>query len=269
MDQISNFHGYWMGYQPNGNTLDETPSAVGRVTLFVAGPMPDNTVDVRYLCKEYSQAQQIAWVKTLQARGVEVLVSFMDNDTTPWTKVDPHAFAANVKATMIDGEWGLNGVDVDLESNMPSDVWASTFIGLIRALRSALGPLGTVNEQGMNCSRLSAVGYVPPYEQPVLEATGAELDWFHTMNYGQSTSDFEAMFRTYRQWIPQVNMGIGVYYDDAGDCTDLGDVAALARFANQTNGCGMMQFSLNNDCESYTKHPQWTWASAIADNMTS
>src|SRR5438270_1634636 len=103
------FNGYWMGYQPSGNPLNATPPYVNKVTLFVAAPAPDGkSLDTNYLCKEYPKEQQIAWTKQLQQRGVEVLMSLMDTSSTHWDNVDIPAFAQNFKATVIDGEWGLN-----------------------------------------------------------------------------------------------------------------------------------------------------------------
>lgn len=257
------FNGYWMGYQPNGNTLGETPAYVNKVTLFVAAPGPDGkSLDVNYLCKAYSQEQQIAWVKQLQAQGTEVLMSLMDTGNMHWNDVDIPAFAQNVKDVAIDGPWGLNGIDIDLESGMPSNVWAKTFTELIQEFRTVLGPKNTTNSSGQCISRLSVAAYRPSLEQPILQAAGSDLDWLNTMAYWNDAADNEALFKTYTAWVQQVNMGIGVDYQ-SGASTDLQQTIKMAAYAAETANCGMMEFALNNDCEYYIQQPQWTYASAI------
>jgi hypothetical protein len=261
------FNGYWMGYQPGGNILSATPNYVNKVTLFVAAPAPDGkSLDVSYLCKVYNQQQQIEWAQQLQRQGTEVLMSLMDTPSTHWNSVDIPAFAQNFKAAVIDGEWGLNGVDIDLESGMPSDVWAQTFTSLIEEFRSVLGPKGTTNSNGQCISRISVAAYRLYLEQPILQAAGADLDWLNTMAYWNDATGNESLFSDYIEYVAQVNMGIGVDYQD-GQSTDLDQVKLMAQFAANTASCGMMEFALNNDCEQYSQQPQWTWASAIHSNM--
>lgn len=261
------FNGYWMGYQPNGNILSATPGYVNKVTLFVAAPAPDGkSLDVSYLCKAYSQEQQIEWAQELQAQGTEVLMSLMDTPSTQWNNVDIPAFAQNFKNEVIDGEWGLNGVDIDLESGMPENVWAETFTAMIQEFRSVLGPIGTTGNNGQNISRISVAAYRLSLEQPILEAAGADLDWLNTMAYWNDAGENESMFESYLPYVSQVNMGIGVDYQD-GASTDLDQVKLMAQYAAETDNCGMMEFALNNDCELYSGQPQWTWASAINSNM--
>lgn len=261
------FNGYWMGYQPNGNILSATPNYVNKVTLFVAAPAADGkSLDVSYLCKAYSQEEQIAWAQQLQAQGTEVLMSIMDTPTTHWNDVDIPAFAQSFKSEVIDSHWGLNGVDIDLESGMPANVWAETFTEMIQEFRSVLGPIGTTNSSGVNISRISVAAYRPSLEQPILQAAGSDLDWLNTMAYWNTASENEALFNTYTQYVSQVNMGIGVDYQ-SGASTDINQVELMAQFAAKTANCGMMEFALNNDCPEYSGQPDWTWASAINSNM--
>jgi hypothetical protein len=262
------FNGYWMGYQPDGNTLGEIPAYVNKVTLFVAAPAPDGkSLGVNYLCKDYPQDEQIAWIRQLQAQGTEVLMSIMDTKDTHWNNVDIPAFVRNFKEVAIDGPWGLNGVDIDLESGMPSGVWADTFTSLITEFRKVLGPKGTLNSGGQCISRISVAGYVPSGEVPVLQAAGNDLDWLNTMAYGNDASGNEKLFDTYSAWVEQVNIGIGVYYQ-GGASTDLRQTELMAEFAAATANCGMMEFGMNNDCEHYIDKPQWTYASAIAKRLS-
>lgn len=261
------FNGYWMGYQPDGNILSVTPNYVNKVTLFVAAPASDGkSLDVSYLCKAYKQQQQIEWARQLQQQGTEVLMSLMDTPSTYWDKVDIPAFVQNFKDEVIDGEWGLNGVDIDLESRMPENVWAQTFTSLIQEFRNVLGPKGTTGSNGQCISRMSVAAYRLYLEQPILQAAGADLDWLNTMAYWNDAGGNESMFSEYIQYVAQVNMGIGVAYQN-GQSTDLDQVEQMAQFAAKTANCGMMEFALNNDCEQYSQQPQWTWASAINSNM--
>ena len=261
------FNGYWMGYQPEGNILSATPNYVNKVTLFVAAPAPDGeSLDVNYLCKAYTQQQQIEWANQLQQQGTEVLMSLMDTSSTHWNDVNIPAFAQNFKNEVIDGAWGLNGVDIDLESGMPSDVWAQTFTSMIQEFRSVLGPIGTTNSKGQCVSRISVAAYRPGLEQPILQEAGADLDWLNTMAYWNDAADNESLFNGYLQYVSQVNMGIGVDYQ-SGQSTDLTQTELMAQFAAKTANCGMMEFALNNDCPHYSNQPLWTWASAINANM--
>lgn len=261
------FNGYWMGYQPGGNILSATPNYVNKVTLFVAAPAKDGkSLDINYLCKAYSKQQQIEWARQLQKQGTEVLMSLMDTPSTHWNDVKIPTFVQNFKDVVIDGEWGLNGVDIDLESRMPEGVWAGTFTSMIQEFRSVLGPKGTTNSNGQCISRISVAAYRLRLEQPILEAAGADLDWLNTMAYWNNAAENERMFNDYEPYVAQVNMGIGVDYQN-GQSTDLDQVKLMAQFAAKTANCGMMEFALNNDCEQYSNQPQWTWASAIKSNM--
>jgi hypothetical protein len=260
------FNGYWQGYQPGGNDLSETPSYVNKVTLFVAAPSSDGkSLDTDYMCKVYSAKQQIAWAQQLQKNGVEVLMSVMDTPTTHWKAVDIPAFVKNFKDVAIDGEWGLNGVDIDMESKTPGD-YTKIMTNLIKEFRKVLGPIGTVNANGQCISRMSIAAYVPGTDDPVLKTVGKQLDWLNTMAYGDDAADCEALAAGYLNYVSQVNMGIGVDYQD-GQFTALTDVEAMAKYAGENANYGMMEFPLNNDCEKYSNNPQWTWASAINTNM--
>lgn len=261
------FNGYWMGYQPQGNTLNLTPSYVNKVTLFVAAPTADGkSVGINYLCKAYSKADQIKWAKELQAQGTEVLMSLMDTADTHWNNVDIPTFVKTFKRDIIDGEWGLNGVDIDLESGMPSNVWAPTFTKLIKEFRNVLGTK-SASPLGQTKSRISVAAYRPELEQPILEAAGGDLDWLNTMAYWNNAAANEALFTGYSEYVTQVNMGIGVDYNSAQQSTNINDTIAMAKYASQTNNCGMMEFALNNDCEQYSGQAQWNWASAINSNL--
>jgi chitinase len=248
---------YWMGFQPDGNTLDQTPTYYDTATLFVAAPSASGGIDTGYFTKAYPLSQILSWSKQLQARGTQVLVSFMDTPTTHWNNVDLAAFAQSVQQTVI-GEWGMNGVDIDLESGMPSSVWASTFTALIQQLRSTLGPASGAN------AKLSVAAYRPSLEMPILKAAGQSLNWLNTMAYFADTSGNQQLFNTYKPLVPYVNIGIGIDYQ-SGQSTPLSEVAQLSQFAAKQGG-GMMAFAANNDCPKYSGQPQWTWSNTINES---
>jgi len=260
-------NGYWMGFQGKGNTLDQTPEYFNKATLFVAAPGPESTVRTSYLCSVYSKEQQIAWAQQLQSRGTEVVMCLLDTPSTHWNQIDIPTFVQNFKQEVIDGEWGLNGVDIDLESKMPLEVWAPTFTTLIQEFRKVLGPIGSTDSNGKPNARVSVVAYQTTKEQPILEAVGPELDWLDTMAYWNDLPANQKLFDFYSTYVSQVNLGIGVAYDNTHASTPLVAVQQTAQFAGATNGCGMMQYSLNSDCPNYTQQPQWTWASAINSNL--
>ena len=178
------FNGYWMSYQPSGIFPSETLGEDNKVTLFVANPTRDGAIQINYLYKEYTKQKQIRWAKQLQNQGTEVLMCLTDSPSAPWNDVNIPAFVRNFKRDIIDGDWGLNGVDIDLESGMNGDVSASTFIRLIREFRAVLGPIDTTNSNGRYVSRISVAAYWPTLDQSILENAGNELDWQNTMAYG-------------------------------------------------------------------------------------
>ncbi|HEY8502144.1 MAG TPA: hypothetical protein VIL21_05625, partial [Solirubrobacterales bacterium] len=92
------FNGYWLGYQvPHGPTLEKTPSFVDHLTLFLAGPNPDSTLSTEYLCSQFGENQIKQWVTQVRSRGQKVFLSLMDNETTPWSKVDMPTFGVSVE----------------------------------------------------------------------------------------------------------------------------------------------------------------------------
>ena len=177
------FNGYWMSYPPSGNLSKSTVPDL-KVTLFVATPTREGKVGINYLYKEYTKKKQIDLAKQMQNEGTEVLMSLVDTPAARWSDVNIPVFVKNFKAEMIDGDWGLNGVDIDLESEMRGEVCAETFINLIREFRSALGPMDTINAKGQNVSRISLATCRPELEHTILQNIGTELDWLNTMAHG-------------------------------------------------------------------------------------
>jgi Glycosyl hydrolases family 18 len=257
---MSIINGYWMGYNktPATNLLNEIPSYVNTVTLFVAAPSPTSGLDTNYLCKEYSATQQQTWVKQLQKQQQKVAMSFMDTPTAHWNNVNVTTFAQTVAQQVIGSSgWGLNGVDVDLESDMDSSVWAKTFINLIKALRTAIGPNAILTADAYTQTQA---------EMEVLKETKDQLSWVNTMGYFWDTAQMESAAKNYAKvmgGMQKVAIGIGVDYQ-SGASTPMTEVQALAKYAKQNKAAGMMVFATNNDCPSRNGGlPVWSYCSAI------
>jgi hypothetical protein len=139
------FMGYWLGYVQGGAPLQATPAPVGIVALAfaVTSPGPDgDTITLDFLTSQHSAEDIRAGVKALQARGVKVVMSINGKPNwighaRGWDNLDPAAFAANVKAIVVD-QWGLDGVDLDNEAG--SVIPGDNFVQVVKALRHALGP---------------------------------------------------------------------------------------------------------------------------------
>jgi hypothetical protein len=257
------FNGFWQGYTqtPATNLLNETPSYVNTVTLFVAAPSPSNTVDTNYLCKQYSSSQQQVWAKQLQKQNQRVLMSFMDTPSTHWNSVNVTTFAQSVEQqVMASSGWGLNGVDIDLESGMPSNLWVDTFVKLIVALRKAIGPGAIITADAYTQSA---------NETAVLQQTKDQLSWVNTMGYFWGASEMESAAEHYEKIMgsmDKVAIGVGVGYQ-SGQSTPLSEVAALARYARK-NDAGMMLFPLNNDNPATSGDPSvWGYSETIEANL--
>jgi Glycosyl hydrolases family 18 len=259
------FNGFWQGYDPTPptNYLNLTPAYVNTVTLFVAAPSPSSTVATGYLCSKFSASQQQTWAQQLQQQNQQVLMSFMDTPTTWWNSVNVTTFAQSVaQEVMAASGWGLNGVDVDLESGMPANVWVDTFVSLITALRTAIGPSAILTADAYTQSA---------NETAVLEQTKDQLSWVNTMGYGWDAGAMESAAEHYANIMGGMNkvaIGVGVAYQ-GGQSTPLSEVAVLAQYAQQ-NGAGMMVFPLNNDNPATSGDPAvWGYCSTIEANLIS
>lgn len=259
-------NGFWQGYVQTlpGNLLDQVPEYVDTVTLFVAAPSPESTVSTNYLCKVYPEAQQQGWVKTLQSRGQKVLMSLMDTPSTHWNQVDIDAFVASVKNTVMssgEGNWNLQGVDIDLESGMPDEVWVETFTTLIQKLRAELGPSAIITADAFTLG---------PYETAVLTATKDQLSWVNTMGYFWPADEMERSAQQYAQILGGINkvaIGVGIGYR-GGNSTPLSEVEEVSAYAQQQGLKGIMAFALNNDNTQTSGDPaQWGYVSAIQSNL--
>jgi hypothetical protein len=257
------FMGYWLGYVEGGAPLQATPASVGIVALAfaVTSPGPDgDTITLDFLTSQHSAEEIRAGVKALQARGVKVVMSINGKPNWAghaggWDNLDPTAFAANVKAIVVD-QWGLDGVDLDNEAG--SVVPGENFVQVVKALRHALGP----------DALLTLPVFIGPKRDAYLSQVREEISFVSTMGYW-SSFDIQLMrFNKYAALVGPEKVAIGVAdaATPAGQNTRFSIVARLAAWnPENTHKAGMMLWNLNPP--SLEQEATAQWCAAIADNL--
>jgi chitinase len=254
------FMAYWLGYAPGGASPQATPASVNIVALAfaVTSPGPNgDTISLDFLTSQHSAEEIRAGVKQLQARGVKVLLSIngrpnWDGHAGGWDNLDPEAFAANVKAIVVD-QWGLDGVDLDNEaaSVIPGD----NFVQVVKALRHALGP----------DALLTLPVYLGAKRDAYLSQVREEISFVSTMGYW-SGFDIQLMrFNKYAALVGPAKVAIGVAEAaNSGQNTAFSIVARLAAWNPESaRKAGMMLWDLNQPLPETTAQ----WCAAIADNL--
>jgi chitinase len=256
------FMGYWLGYVQGGAPLQATPASVGIVALAfaVTSPGPDgDTITLDFLTSQHSAEEIRAGVKALQARGVKVVMSINGKPNWAghaggWDNLDPAAFAANVKAIVVD-QWGLDGVDLDNEAG--SVVPGDNFVQVVKALRRALGP----------DALLTLPVFLGPKRDAYLSQVREEISFVSTMGYW-SGFDIQLMrFNKYAALVGPEKVAIGVAdAASSGQNTAFSIVARLAAWNPESAyKAGMMLWNLNPP--SLEQEATAQWCAAIADNL--
>jgi Glycosyl hydrolases family 18 len=257
------FMGYWLGYVEGGAPLQATPASVGIVALAfaVTSPGPDgDTITLDFLTSQHSAEEIRAGVKALQARGVKVVMSINGKPNWAghaggWDNLDPTAFAANVKAIVVD-QWGLDGVDLDNEAS--SFIPGENFVQVVKALRHVLGP----------DALLTLPVFIGPKRDAYLSQVREEISFVSTMGYW-SSFDIQLMrFNKYAALVGPEKVAIGVAdaATPAGQNTRFSIVARLAAWnPENTHKAGMMLWNLNPP--SLEQEATAQWCAAIADNL--
>jgi chitinase len=256
------FMGYWLGYVQGGAPLQATPAPVGIVALAfaVTSPGPDgDTITLDFLTSQHSADEIRAGVKELQARGAKVVMSINGKPNWighagGWDNLDPMAFAANVRAIVVD-QWGLDGVDLDNEASSftPGD----NFVQVVKALRHALGP----------DALLTLPVFLGPKRDAYLSQVRQEISFVSTMGYW-SGFDIQLMrFDKYAALVGPEKVAIGVAdAANSGQNTAFSIVARLAAWDPQnTHKAGIMLWNLNPP--SLEQEATAQWCAAIADNL--
>ncbi|MFD2743139.1 MULTISPECIES: EndoS/ChiA family endoglycosidase [Sphingobacterium] len=142
---LPQYMAWWGGFNTIHMPLDSVPDGVNIVNLFLLelDPRPEVALDTSHITmQDFTWADILAGAKRLQARGIKVVATIMDS--TPYLDrsdpnslpvqygfpgkvineafalgaiTEPEIFAATVKRRVID-EWGLDGIDFDLEEEI-------------------------------------------------------------------------------------------------------------------------------------------------------
>lgn len=256
------FMGYWLGYAQGGAPLEATPASVSIVALAfaVTSPGPDgDTIALEFLTSQHSAEEIRAGAKALQARGVKVLMAINGKPNWAghaggWDNLDPEAFAANVKAIVVD-QWGLDGVDLDNEAG--NVIPGESFVQVVKALRRALGPEALV----------TLPVYMGPQRDAYLSQVKDDISFVSTMGYW-SSFDIQIMrFNRYAALVGPEKVAIGVAdHANPGQNTRFPIVARLAAWNPEpASKAGMMLWNLNQiDAEQDTTRE---WCAAIGENL--
>jgi Glycosyl hydrolases family 18 len=257
------FMGYWLGYVQGGAPLQATPASVGIVALAfaVTSPGPDgDTISLDFLTSQHPAEEIRAGVKALQARGVKVVMSINGKPNWAghaggWENLDPAAFAANVKAIVVD-QWGLDGVDLDNEAGAVTP--GENFVQVVKALRQALGP----------DALLTLPVFMGPRRDGYLSQVRDEISFVSTMGYW-SGFDIQIMrFNKYAALVGPEKVAIGVA-DAATPTSQNTRFSIVSRLAawnpEGAHKAGMMLWNLNPP--SLEQEATAEWCAAIADNL--
>lgn len=256
------FDAYWLGYQePPCQTLERTPDFINYVTLFLAGPTEESKVTTAYLCKVYGEEQIRQWVKDVRARGIKVLMSFMDNESAPWSNVNMATFAASAKETL--EEWELDGFDIDAESGMPEEDFVSSFIALAKALSGVL--------DGKTLTYTCYQGCNPgDNDYEILSKVKDQVSWVQLMAYWNQAGTYKRLFEEYAAVVGNEKVAFGVKCGCEGkeESTLLKAVEELAEWDPvDSSKAGMMMFGTNRDNPKFTTKPEWTYAKTIHNKL--
>jgi hypothetical protein len=254
------FLAYWLGFQPGGPPLEATPASVGVVALAFAvtspGPSGD-TITLDFLTSKHSAAEIRAGAKALQARGVKVIMSINGNPNWPgheggWANLNPTAFAANVKAIVMD-QWGLDGVDLDNEDTSLTP--GQDFVNVIAALRKAIGANAL----------LTLPVYMGTTRDAYLANAKANISFVSTMAYWNDFSGQVNLAEQYATLVGPQKVTIGVAdAANPGQNTPFSAVPQCAAWnPSGSSKAGIMLWNLNSPPPDETKQ----WCDAIAKNL--
>jgi chitinase len=242
--------GYWGGYFDSDITLDLTPDFYDYVILAFSGPTNHNTVTTEFLCSKYSEDTIIKWIKTLQSRGIKVLMSIIDSPTVHWDQVNIPNFANSVKEIILD-KWGCDGLDIDAESGMANN-YISNFILLATELKRVL-----------NNKILTYTCYTGTQgpDGEILKHINDFIDWVQIMAYFDDFDDMISLYNDYNTIVKEIVIGV-----KAGtEFTLLPEVEKLCKWKKGKKG--IMLWTINRDTESFTGYPKFTWSNTIKNNI--
>jgi hypothetical protein len=255
MKQI--FTTYWGGYFKNNikypQTLDLIPNYIDIVILAFIGPLKDSSVETTFLCSIYSEEQIKEWICECQNKNIKVFFSILDTPETHWDQIDLKIFAKNLKKVM--DEWKIDGIDIDAESGMPSDVYIENFINLATCIKNEIGNKSLI----YTCY----TGTEGP-DGKILSVIKNKLDFIQLMAYFDDYNEMIDLYNDYKQ-IMNDNIVIGVKAGNP-DITPIDEVKKLCLW--NKNKKGIMLWTINRDTPQYTNMPLLTWASTIYQSIS-
>ena len=248
---------YWGGYFDSPHTLDKTPDNIQYVTLAFSNPTPKSQLSTDFLCSKYSNKQIIKWVKLLQIKGIKVLMSIIDSPTIHWNTIDKVKFAKSVNEIVIE-KWGLDGIDIDAESEM-SENYCENFISLVENIRNEIGKDKIIT--------YTCYQGIEIYDGTILKAIKDKINWINLMAYFDDFDEMIDLFKDYNKIIDENNITIGVKAgaDNDPSHTSIEEVKELCKWNPKKKG--MMLWTLNRDCNSFTGKTDWLWLDTIKENL--
>lgn len=253
MKQI--FTCYWGGYFKNikeyPQTLDMIPEFVDIVILAFVGPIQNSTVETTFLCSIYSAEQIKEWINICHSKNIKVFFSILDTPETHWDQIDLTKFAKSLKVLMDD--WNIDGIDIDAESDMPSECYVEKFIELATCIKNEIKTLPLT----YTCY----TGTEGP-DGEILKAIKDKLEWIQLMAYFDT---FEGMVDLYNDYKTIMSDDIVIGVKAGSDITPIEEVAKLCLW--NKNKKGIMLWTINRDTPQYTYNKLLLWTNTINFNL--
>ena len=248
---------YWGGYFKSPHTLDKTPDGVDYVTLAFSNPTIESKLSTAFLCSQYPDEEIIKWVKLLQSKGTKVLMSIIDSPSVHWDEIDIPKFSISLNEIIFD-KWGLDGIDIDAESDMEND-YCKNFISLVENIKKVIPENKLITYTCYEGTDL--------YDGKILSEIKDKINWINLMAYFDDFDEMISLFKDYNKIIDEKNIMIGVKAGADNDFsrTSIDEVAKLCKWNPDKKG--MMLWTLNRDCNLFTGKTEWLWLNTIKENL--
>ncbi|WP_316821504.1 glycosyl hydrolase family 18 protein [Pedobacter gandavensis] len=236
------FVAYWLGYANQKMIIEELPSGVDVINLFVINLDPDQTLQHLYLTSNGLGWEDIlTGVRSQQKKGVRVMASIASAiyPKICWNTIaDPEKFAAEVYDLVVN-DWGLDGIDIDPE--MGGEVPNETFIKVVLELSKYFGPKSATRK------KMSYVTYQYYVDEQLLKRCNACFDYVSLAGYLWDMETMINQFELYAGLVGSKKLLFGVQ-PGKHQLTSLTDAIQLSQW-QPDNGIkgGMMIFNINLD----------------------
>ena len=148
----------------------------------------------------------------------------------------------------------MDGVDIDAESGMSSEVYVDTFVNLATCIKNEIKelPLTYTCYTGTNGP-----------DGQILPKIKSKIDWIQLMAYFDSYEGMVYLYNDYNKIIDNIVIGVKAGSDSSS--TPLDEVEKLALWGR--NKKGIMLWTINRDTPQYTNCPTLTWAITIQHHL--